>query len=190
MDKYFFFPSISNIFITIFKNFGHNPNFFVKFIKFLVKYHKDFVQISKIFWNFFSKRSYFSNILVMISMVLIKIWSNFWKDFDQNLKNYVRNQYKNVKDFGYNQTFCNTSPLFWSKISKMLVKVSQILVDMWIRAKISNIISSKFGSKSRAFYGQTVNELSKMWVNISSIIKYSFKNFLRKLIKILNFVKN
>ena len=70
---------------------------------------EDFNQISREFWSksqYFgeickdfgerSQRSYFSNILVIISNILIEIWSNFRKDFGQNLEDLVRNQYTKI----------------------------------------------------------------------------------------------
>ena len=174
-----------------------------------MKYHKYFVQISEIFWKKKSKiLVWFSYILVTISKVLIEICLHFWKKFDQNLKNLVRNQLKNLKDFVSNQTFCNKSLIFWSKlsnflakissilikISKMLVKVSQILVEMSIRAKIFNIISPKLGLKFRPLFGRIMDEMYKMWVKNSNIIKNSLKCYLKidqnlkKLAKIRNFI--
>ena len=78
-------------FFSNFQGFGQNLNILVNILKFLVKDNVVFVQISERFCTHFLKTLVtFSNMLVIISKILFKIWSNFWKDFGLNSHDLVR----------------------------------------------------------------------------------------------------
>ena len=64
-----------NIEIKYFEDFGQNLNILGTILKFLVKYHKDFVQISLRYWKNFLKSL----------VIFLKYLGHNLKDFDSNL---------------------------------------------------------------------------------------------------------
>ena len=107
-SKCYFCQNIEG-FSQISRRFGQNL-ILVKFLKFLVKYHKDFVQILfKILDKFHEE---LGHNLKYFDRNLVKFLKRFWSK-SQNL---VKNQYKNLKYLG-------SKEVFWAKSKYLLVKI-------------------------------------------------------------------